>query len=785
MSELVESMLVGSRSPLAAKDIQNRMKAIKRQTKKIWSKEAKLGENSRLLSSAETSLRELNSYATPKDDETANDFRELLFRAWYNVWRARDYTIERFEREWSKPDHYDQKRENYLKLLRNGCVNYRDARFSQLHLPPKDPETLETIHPNRSIRHFRSSRLDSQLFEGVTATDANTELSELIGKGHILKNGYVSANNIARFFGYEGCWLQSSQTNLDAVYLRSCIACSDVNLAGRINLEETYLFSGSRFEKNLNANGRIEVISENKALFDFYVAGSFHAPSYSGAQCIVLKPSNQVGCFRLNLNSTKKYQISKAKCDLDLNSVDNSGAEVELIESKGRSLIISGDRTKCLHIKDVDFEEVDIKIAVNETVVEDSCLGTNSGGNEVTFKGVSKSMILQRCVFQSNANFGGYSSSSTIHDFDSLNVLECIFQKDFLARQTNLSGYLNFKNNIVNGLADMSAEVLDANKCRISKADFEGTVFREDVDFSNRAFTGRTSFDLCVFERIPIFHGAELHQDTSFRATRYLWAQTFKAHSSPWRTFVEFKAKETNKIAKWMSGAKKRLWPEIGMFGRRNLRFYEKWRLQFSAMVYCWSVPNFKPHEWAEQNQFLGNKNHSLGRVERSFRTLRQAMEKHNASDQAAIFHVNEMRARHARIGDLSVPRSEKFFGGLYDFLADYGGSFLKPIGFYFGLLVAMSFIYWPWALALKKGVSFWTTLEMSFLMMVRPWFQLNPRFFSAEDQGSVKNAADLVELFLRETTIVFLLVSTIQSLLAAILIFLVLLAVRRKFQLS
>jgi len=54
--------------------------------------------------------------------------------------------------------------------------------------------------------------------------------------------------------------------------------------------------------------------------------------------------------------------------------------------------------------------------------------------------------------------------------------------------------------------------------------DFSGAEFQGKVDFSNRKFTATTRFvdgDLdkrphCIFGSVPLFHGSELHQDTSF-----------------------------------------------------------------------------------------------------------------------------------------------------------------------------------------------------------------------------------------------------------------------------
>lgn len=56
----------------------------------------------------------------------------------------------------------------------------------------------------------------------------------------------------------------------------------------------------------------------------------------------------------------------------------------------------------------------------------------------------------------------------------------------------------------------------DTNTYAIRVADFEGATFSGKAKFINRRFCNRTNFKNVTFEKAPLFHGSELHQDTTF-----------------------------------------------------------------------------------------------------------------------------------------------------------------------------------------------------------------------------------------------------------------------------
>ena len=143
------------------------------------------------------------------------------------------------------------------------------------------------------------------------------------------------------------------------------------------------------------------------------------------------------------------------------------------------------------------------------------------------------------------------------------------------------------------------------------------------ADFTNREFCGRTDFSRAVFETAPRFHGARLHQDTSFSDTRFLAAEGIL---SGWR--------------RWWSFAKS-LW-------RQPPKRLEGINLHFRWM----------------QDRAVADRN--------AYRTLKQHMGAIRAQEEEGIFFALEQRAARQATPFWKSPL-EKCLSWGYDLVSQYG----------------------------------------------------------------------------------------------------------------
>lgn len=108
----------------------------------------------------------------------------------------------------------------------------------------------------------------------------------------------------------------------------------------------------------------------------------------------------------------------------------------------------------------------------------------------------------ENCRFGSNANLGE-------SDFGSFTSF----------RSAQFGDGASFKKSVIRDMSFDGAEFLgsvDFQGDSFSRVDFRGTRFNSVADFSNRKFTARARFGAARFRRAPLFHNADLHQDTEF-----------------------------------------------------------------------------------------------------------------------------------------------------------------------------------------------------------------------------------------------------------------------------
>lgn len=768
--------IVGSLEPLSKEALAKERKELMSQTVNIWNPENahKLGIGRGYHKRALDRFRRLNQYRSPDDETLRTEFENLLFRRWYNVWRARDYSVHGIEARVQEGE-LDANRVN---IICDHAMAFNGVDFPVSHFPPYHPTEFEELVPTqRTVKPRFLSHPHMNVFtEGcVVGTDQfRSYQSYMQSKSSWFQWAFIQQIDSDELSSVTGCWLEDVQGVIKAEKMNESVVRSSIVLSNRQADED--IFSGTRFMSNLSCANANWSIKSKEFDLDFHVGGTFTSPKISG-DIEKINSGAQLIDTALHLKETSTPLLEGFRGKLRVNRA----------AGERRSIFVKLVRIRCeeLHlgagIGTVEIEHCTIKRLKEPSnswvgSIEFSSIGSINENNAdaVALQNVTDFTSVMTSFFV-QLKFSDHLNSGQLNK---LKIKGCDFLRRFDASSRTLRcveiGSLA-NPTIFRDVVDFSAPS-NGETVAFDRVDFKNVQLLADCNFNNREFRGRTSFDECVFHQNISFHGAVFHSDTSFRGAEFKWKNALRAQNSlltiAQRQSSDEEIEESPEIAKLQVDRVHKFFLYPVAIALEYLR------LTIQAL--------FLPERFA-RNRRVAELNEKLGDLERSFRTLRQAMEGLNAADQAAIFHLNEMRARHSRIGDGSVPRAEKWAGMFYDFISDYGGSFVKPFLWFLALIPACGVGYWWLGKQVSdKPIEIIDGFSVSFLVMVRPWYQLSPAFArELEDTEQVDTATELIRLLLADSGGWFLGLSTLHSFIAALLIFLVLLAVRRRFQLS
>jgi uncharacterized protein YjbI with pentapeptide repeats len=282
---------------------------------------------------------------------------------------------------------------------------------------------------------------------------------------------------------------------------------------------------------------------------------------------------------------------------------------------------------------------------------------------------------------------------------------------------------------------------------------FDQTWFKPAPVFTRAGFKSLGAFDGAVLERgIQIDDPGATKSDTIFRAELDGAIKAAEADMAGW-------------VDKQTEGRKKGL-GEVE--GKEAVHANQIGRTEF-------------------KRQLAEFRNSRLAELERGCRTLKKAMEYESNKTREQLFYRYELIARRAQG---TTPLSEKVFSYLYGWLGNYGASIGRPFIAVTVLTLLFSVAYW--------GLDIGLAYAAGHAIILNPIASLDPDFeralsFSAsrifpfgafEDisqewlQAYEKTHGAIAGLWLR-------ILASIQSIIALTLVFMVGLAVRRKFQIS
>lgn len=726
-----------------------------------WDNPDKLGEKSDICRRATELFYRIRTFASPRGVEGNEDlvasFQQALKLSWLAVWRARDYTVNRWSAQ-SRREQWD--RANGFSPGSSLMQPYGHVLWSPLHYPlygrdgePLEPPRIVGIHNFASNLHpamhegamiHHQDQLEGRKSQSFRWALVSTQWEKLRhGSGWDFDFSFWTAN--APVFSFQGGGGAS---------LRHSTFLGNTRLSDLIGVEGLGFMAGARFEDGL--------VVRNGAMRSLGLPAVETGPALElvGLGCsegvdIVASPglkSLSITGASTNLGPGLTLQ-STAPVDLQIGSAEG-GVAIQ-------SLVLTGCRLGRVSCRDFTFQ--------GEVFFDDCTVSGHAFWLNVVFAGKASfnSTRFERDLHFENVRFAddvGFDDCEfDIATFDAEFEGAARFVRSRFAGETSFDGSA-FRGPITFGSTEYGATTFSGpvsfkggpssqGRDTFASARFNGVEFKGPVNFRNRTFKDDTSFDGAEFHYPPSFHGSTFHARTSFDRARFLWKD--KRQSSFWQRAIV-------------------------------------------ARVQTWRRRPVNSKVTAD-NRFFAE-------AADSFRVATSLAREIDAPELAFQFHKQELRARHHRSVGGSIPRSEAIVGRLYGALADYGDSFLRPIIWLLISTFSFAWLYNSWAD--ERADRSVAAVLASGTIQLKPFSHLDTTFgrlppaqvTGADNVGisppspaevcakqlageGVTSTSCLLDHVVHAHDVQLKLFGTLQSLLSVAFIFLAALGLRRKYQ--
>ena len=245
----------------------------------------------------------------------------------------------------------------------------------------------------------------------------------------------------------------------------------------------------------------------------------------------------------------------------------------------------------------------------------------------------------------------------------------------------------------------------------ICDALFNGVKFGGEALFNRAEFSGEARFSGATFGGEARFSGAKFSGDAKFDGATFGGDAAFPG--ATFRAVADFSAREPgdndqNKFLPMNFECTK----FTGLARFTNRRFLDT--TNFRHAEFRRNAPQFHHCELHQDTDFTGAIFcDRSAQATRAYRTLKLAMEETRARNDQATFFALEQECLQ---NDLNTPWNVRLVSRLYFATANYGQSLLRPLAWFFVVLVIFFAVYWIlFTLAVASGVLF-----PDFLLVVR-----------------------------------------------------------------
>ncbi len=436
-----------------------------------------------------------------------------------------------------------------------------------------------------------------------------------------------------------------------------------------------------------------------------------------------------------------------------------------------------------------------------------------------------------KSVSLARAHIRGMLNGSRFH-FDQLNchklivdgnvfLHECIFRNAADMSHTGLLGDVIFRGSIFHHLADFSDALIGGDGESSSAVSFlqahffglvtfEGAVFHGDCNFQQAVFDTRVSFEKIRFFSLKkfSFESAEFKAPLSFSPQnvpekRSALDRTFIDAQMPHLidctstdVFSLFSAFDGARFAGRVDFSPATLRDDMGFWEalRRaenwKRRSWKEWVHRVNAKGVRWAIRlAIRCRKYRRLNNIVTGRDARLRALEGGFRIIKQGAEVGRDRLREQRFYRYELRARR---DNSQTPVWERLLSIMFGATSDYGASVSKPFFWFTGVYFLGALIYFLvyggvrgqletlFSFDIKKPIdkSVIEALILSGETMLRPFFIWAPRRDEADSVAATLLDNGPVGIIVR-------ILASFQSFSAVILLFLVVLAVRRRFQLN
>lgn len=420
-----------------------------------------------------------------------------------------------------------------------------------------------------------------------------------------------------------------------------------------------------------------------------------------------------------------------------------------------------------------------------EAHFEDSNFSGSASFKNAKFSGYT---VFERATFSDNANFNlAFFVNHTT--FSNVSFLK---HAGFL--RTSFSGDARFNSVRYSGAADYQWAKF------AQSANFERSQYLEFASFDNAAFGGRMSFSAATFEKLASFDTIkwpEAARDWHKAFDKAVFHGTVNFANAGFQCFAAFDG----------IGLERGLqYDEVSEQNAQRRFKVERRAAKIAAQTDISEILAKTAKDRAERAEFRGTTPASLTRIEiksvrfeqrearlreleRGCRVLKLAMENTSNKSREQLFYRFELQARRAQ---KSLPFGEKTFSFLYETFSDFGASIWRPFFALAALIASFAGLFYGWGYWLDKSTlsadgwnGMFQALDLSWSNVFKPLSAL-----STENDFRDRNALAFRLLYNTSGSVdgqgfAVRAVSTLQSLLALVLAFLLALAVRRRFQIS
>ena len=720
----------------AALQIGRLLHVSKHWLEKAWDNPNALGPTSKIFQRCFIHFQRLQRHQTPPNSKLAVQFRQALRLSWWACWRARDYTHDGLQRNFP----------GFFSLLSDlGAPRYMDDQ-------------------DITWFHLLSPRLDRNggTISIVSPQQAADAYHQLGNRGHDRGGeGYVLPSNELTDIGADAQnWIWSTfDGDIDG----------KLQEAGLLNC----LVEGSI---EASPHGPKDKPIENSVIFGNAVVHHNHGSArildgfrVEGRLIFVNSSSNRTqtweDCFdRISVRTSIEFKNfekfgmvnvrSKFCKDISIDSCSKGSFDISNTHDTSPTIVTSRNVSVVSALNKIDAVEIS---------------GT---GISIDFS--------DRCLISS------------------IDALSLAGKSNFSVRDSSIIGDAHFRSN--DGEISISLEGceikgrLNVGPCNISTASLCSAVFCGPVKFHECKFQSRLLAQGTTFEDTAVFSGCGLEfgmdfgptTDPAFKASSFLDSVYFDGLSdgtggnkqvlgaSVFSDCCFHKdAHFTNRSFLGSTDFDRTAWEGVPLFHGSVLN------PDTSFVEAKFTRPTLRRRRDKAGPLAVGDS--LMARYERAFRTLKLSMEERRAGHYESMFHKLELQARRLQRVEVSWP--ERGMSWAYDRLSGYGESFARPLTIW----AVTTAVMWP-TLTLWSGwrwdVACGYGLKLAASNALRPFYATGASFDRAAQERGSDYWAFVGDLLTSGGPWVQSLL-LLHSVFSIVLVFLALVALRRRFQVS